>query len=258
MRDSILERVKGIEPSYEAWEAAVLPLNYTRSDADFTRSATCAGTTFATLPVPDPTPAPPDDVPDRGLRPLAAGLVLASLAAALGGDTAAAWLKFDRDAVLAGQAWRLLSAHVVHLGWMHTLMNGAALVLVAVALGSAFSTRAWAALALVSALGVGLGLLAFSPQVAWYVGLSGVVHGLVAGGGVARTRARLSVGWPWLAALAAKLAWEQWQGPLASNEALLGGTTVVDAHLWGAVAGAAAAAMLPARRDRSEAHQQRQ
>ncbi len=27
---SVLERVKGIEPSYEAWEAAVLPLNYTR------------------------------------------------------------------------------------------------------------------------------------------------------------------------------------------------------------------------------------
>ena len=26
-----MERVKGIEPSYEAWEAAVLPLNYTRS-----------------------------------------------------------------------------------------------------------------------------------------------------------------------------------------------------------------------------------
>ena len=26
----ILERVKGIEPSYSAWEADVLPLNYTR------------------------------------------------------------------------------------------------------------------------------------------------------------------------------------------------------------------------------------
>ena len=25
-----LERVEGIEPSYAAWEAAVLPLNYTR------------------------------------------------------------------------------------------------------------------------------------------------------------------------------------------------------------------------------------
>jgi len=26
-----VERVKGIEPSYAAWEAAVLPLNYTRN-----------------------------------------------------------------------------------------------------------------------------------------------------------------------------------------------------------------------------------
>ena len=28
--EGYLERVKGIEPSYAAWEAAVLPLNYTR------------------------------------------------------------------------------------------------------------------------------------------------------------------------------------------------------------------------------------
>ena len=28
-----MERVKGIEPSYAAWEAAVLPLNYTRAEA---------------------------------------------------------------------------------------------------------------------------------------------------------------------------------------------------------------------------------
>jgi hypothetical protein len=30
-----MERVKGIEPSYEAWEASVLPLNYTRSVLGF-------------------------------------------------------------------------------------------------------------------------------------------------------------------------------------------------------------------------------
>ena len=29
-----VERVKGIEPSYAAWEAAVLPLNYTRKPVD--------------------------------------------------------------------------------------------------------------------------------------------------------------------------------------------------------------------------------
>ena len=30
-----LERVMGIEPTYEAWEAAVLPLNYTRGRRDY-------------------------------------------------------------------------------------------------------------------------------------------------------------------------------------------------------------------------------
>ena len=30
MEGKSMERVKGIEPSYAAWEAAVLPLNYTR------------------------------------------------------------------------------------------------------------------------------------------------------------------------------------------------------------------------------------
>ncbi|GBR15020.1 hypothetical protein AA0616_0456 [Komagataeibacter nataicola NRIC 0616] len=34
-----LERVKGIEPSYAAWEAAVLPLNYTRRPALYTAQA---------------------------------------------------------------------------------------------------------------------------------------------------------------------------------------------------------------------------
>ena len=32
---SELERVKGIEPSYSAWEADVLPLNYTRFSGSY-------------------------------------------------------------------------------------------------------------------------------------------------------------------------------------------------------------------------------
>tara|TARA_A100001391_G_scaffold183990_1_gene151573 strand:- start:167 stop:343 length:177 start_codon:yes stop_codon:yes gene_type:complete len=36
-----LERVKGIEPSYSAWEADVLPLNYTRNAAKDAQAAPC-------------------------------------------------------------------------------------------------------------------------------------------------------------------------------------------------------------------------
>jgi len=47
-----MERVKGIEPSYEAWEAAVLPLNYTRlsesdDNATVRGSVGCTATTGA-------------------------------------------------------------------------------------------------------------------------------------------------------------------------------------------------------------------
>ncbi len=34
---NLVERVKGIEPSYEAWEASVLPLNYTRAASSIDR-----------------------------------------------------------------------------------------------------------------------------------------------------------------------------------------------------------------------------
>ena len=36
---ALLERVKGIEPSYSAWKAAALPLSYTRAGVELTRRA---------------------------------------------------------------------------------------------------------------------------------------------------------------------------------------------------------------------------
>ena len=41
--DKGMERVKGIEPSYEAWEAAVLPLNYTRKETSKPRQRPTSG-----------------------------------------------------------------------------------------------------------------------------------------------------------------------------------------------------------------------
>ena len=46
-----MERVKGIEPSSKAWEAAVLPLNYTRHPERILSSITGRRSTFlATTP----------------------------------------------------------------------------------------------------------------------------------------------------------------------------------------------------------------
>ena len=44
-----MERVKGIEPSYAAWEAAVLPLNYTRIARRYRNSALTTQPAMASL-----------------------------------------------------------------------------------------------------------------------------------------------------------------------------------------------------------------
>jgi len=186
----------------------------------------------------------------RWALPLA--LAAPAAAAALGGEAARALLRYQRDAVLAGEWWRLLTAHLAHLGPSHLLLNLAGLALVWLLVGGALGPAAWGAVLLLSALAVSGGLLLLDPGLAWYVGLSGVLHGLLAAGAAARL---LRPGGPQgssiqggsraegallLALLAAKLAWEQTFGPLPGSAEAAGGPVVVDAHLYGAIGGGAA------------------
>lgn len=203
---------------------------------------------------PDPQAEAPGRMLDDALVRLVLALTLAALLVALLGEPAAQRLRYERGAILSGEVWRLFSGHLVHLGWTHLGLNAAALVLIAALLGRLQRAPPWAWSVLASSLGVGLGLLWCSPQVDWYVGLSGVSHGLVAAGGAALARERRAAGFAWLALLAGKLAWEQFHGALPGSQAVIGGATVVDAHLYGAVAGLMAALLpsaAPGRRRRA-------
>lgn len=162
---------------------------------------------------------------------LAAGLVT------LIGEPASALLRYERQAVLSGQVWRLFTAHLVHLGWAHLALNAAALVLIALLFGRLFGATAWTALAVIAALGVGLGLIALRADIRWYVGLSGLAHGLIAASALALLHTRRGAGIVLLALLAGKLLFEQSAGAPTGTQALIGGATVVDAHLFGALAG---------------------
>ena len=82
------------------------------------------------------------DAATPGLWPLVLGLLAASVAVAGAGDLAATALRYEREALRHGQWWRLLTAHLVHLGWAHLAMNALALVLLARLLGPAQIGRA--------------------------------------------------------------------------------------------------------------------
>ena len=174
--------------------------------------------------------------------PLALGI--ASFLSQLGGDAARDWLRFDRGAIAAGEWWRLATGHVVHLGLSHMLLNVAALALLWWLVGGSLGPAAWLAVAASSFAFIDAGLWIFDPRLSWYVGLSGLLHGLFAAGLVAHFRASPLESLVLGALLAVKIAFEQLVGPLPGSEASTGGAVVVNAHLYGAIGGLAAAVSL--------------
>lgn len=151
-------------------------------------------------------------------------------------------LRYEREAVLDGAIWRAFSGHLVHLGWAHLGLNLAALLVLAFGfgLGAERPGRFWLRVS-VLATGVAAGLLVASPQVSWYVGFSGILHGLVVVAAAADWERQRWISVALLGGLTVKLVAEQLAGAPAATAQLTGGAVVVDAHLYGAITGAALA-----------------
>jgi rhomboid family GlyGly-CTERM serine protease len=154
-------------------------------------------------------------------------------------------LRYERQAVLDGEAWRLVTGHLVHADFVHLGWNLAGLLLVAWLFAREFDWRGWLAVLVASTVAVNLGFLVFEPQLEWYVGFSGVLHGLMAAGLCAwlwRARDALTALVAGLFAL--KLGWEHAMGALPFTSATLSLPVIHAAHTYGALGGAAAALWL--------------
>ncbi|MBI3771218.1 MAG: rhombosortase [Gammaproteobacteria bacterium] len=171
----------------------------------------------------------------RHILPLAMAII--SIAIALGGDAAKVALQYQAQAIQNGEWWRLITGNFVHLGFGHLVMNLLGLALIWSLLRESFSILAWIIITITSTLAVSFGLLLLSPEIHWYVGLSGLLHGIfVAGlvGGLRRGDWREAT---LLAAVALKLIWEQYFGPLPGSAEMADGPVVTVAHLYGAMGG---------------------
>ena len=158
-------------------------------------------------------------------------------------ETARDSLAFSRQGIEAGEIWRLLSGHFVHLGWSHLALNLVGLLLVWYLVAETYTVRAWLVILAVVVAGIDLGLWLFEPQLEWYVGLSGVLHGFFAAGAVRWLWRREAEGLILALFLVGKLVWEQVYGALPMSVSSSGGPVVVDAHLYGAVTGTVVAVL---------------
>jgi len=161
------------------------------------------------------------------------------------GEPARQWLGFDRTAIAAGQWWRLLTAHFVHLDLEHAVLNSLGVVLMWALFARDYSPWRWAAIYCGSALAVSLGLCFANPELEWYVGASGALHGVMTAGTIAHLRRHDLDGWILAIFIVVKLGFEQFAGALPFAG---GANTIVDAHLYGALGGVAIALVLNSRR----------
>ncbi len=172
-------------------------------------------------------------------------VLVAALACALSGLLAATVLeplRYDRAAIAAGQWWRLVSAHLVHIDLAHGAINGAALLLITWLAAGRVTLAQWGWLTVGCVLAVDAGLYWIAPQIGWYAGASGVLHGLLGGMAVllwAQSRDRF--GSALLLLLVVKVAYEQVSGSAAPWMTTADFRVITEAHLYGSIGGVASA-----------------
>ena len=84
-------------------------------------------------------------------------------------------LRYDRAGLEAGQWWRLLTAHLVHLDLEHAALNALGLVMMWALFARDYHWRQWLVILATATLMIDAGLWFRDTGVAWYVGSSGVL-----------------------------------------------------------------------------------
>ncbi len=153
------------------------------------------------------------------------------------------WLNYQRAEPL--QLWRFWTAHLLHSNFWHLAMNLAGLAVIFYLHQMHYRPKQLLQFFLLSAALLSAALYVFSPDIHSYVGLSGLLHALLAFGAVRDLQQRWYSGGLILLGLAAKVAYEQLVGADPALAALIDARVAVDAHAYGSVIGVLLAFLLP-------------
>lgn len=168
----------------------------------------------------------------RALSPLLLLALFSLVSYFLGPDLT----RFDRSAIDHGEWWRLLSCHITHLGIKHLMINLAGLVLIGLLFNGLLRFYDWLLVVVITALGVGACLYSFELQLQRYVGLSGLLHGVMLYAALISWPKQRFINSALLLIIVAKLGKELIWGP-GEVEHFIGGPVLIMAHVYGALVG---------------------
>jgi rhomboid family GlyGly-CTERM serine protease len=145
-------------------------------------------------------------------------------------------LEFDRQLILSGELWRLVTCHFVHTNNAHMWLNLLAALVLYICLSPIGSMNEFYRAAMGLAFSLGLLLLLY-PILDWYNGLSGLLHALVAYYGVRFWREKNRLFRFALVAVWAKVTIETLSVYLGDQYMVGNMRVVTESHFLGVLAG---------------------
>ncbi|WP_343683188.1 rhombosortase [Acinetobacter baylyi] len=139
---------------------------------------------------------------------------------------------------LPQQFWQFWTAHWVHVGWMHFVLN----MLAFACLPFIFPhSKNWQLLILILCISpiISLGFYWFMPYISAYAGFSGVLHGLYVAVALVSLKYKKERNFAGLVLglVIAKIVWENTFGNTGTAQ-LIGSPVLIESHLLGALSGA--------------------
>lgn len=144
---------------------------------------------------------------------------------------------YQRDLVDTGQWWRIFTAHFMHSNFIHFVVNIIGLYLLWLLHGEYSTPASFTINTLCLCAGISFCIYVWSPSIIWYVGLSGVLHGIFAWGVVVDIFFKRKTGYLLLFGLIIKLTDENFFSSSQFMSDLIEVSVATDAHLFGAIIG---------------------
>ena len=142
-------------------------------------------------------------------------------------------LRYQRDWFESREWWRLLTAHWVHVNWVHCLLNAAGLVLCLWIASPQWSISRWFVFQLLLSLGISLLFSFLNSELEWYVGYSGVLYGIFMLAAFDLYHRDKVVSVMLILSIVIKITIEQSSELDFTTSDIIGSPVIVDAHLYG-------------------------
>jgi rhomboid family GlyGly-CTERM serine protease len=141
--------------------------------------------------------------------------------------------RYEHNWLKNAEYWRILSAHWVHVNWIHFALNAVGLILCLGITAPIWTIQRWLIYQICFALGISLLFTLNNPNLGWYTGYSGILYGVFLLAAVDLFHRDKLIATLLGVGIVIKIALEQSSDLNLTSSDIIGTPVIVDAHLYG-------------------------